>query len=480
MNPDLSTLFLLAEWSVRLVMFVVVVLRKRSPSSALLWLVVVAFLPFVGTVAYFLVGENRLGRRRRVEYQQVEELLRHSPRLVEQYRRASRPLYREPHRTLAALAEGVGASLPLGGNGVELLGDADEFLDALVEDIDHARHHCHLLYYIVQEDPRSERVFGSLLRARSRGVSCRFLVDAAGSRRFLESRSARRLRKAGVRLVAFMPVSPLRATVARLDLRNHRKVAVVDGRVGVVGSHNLSSPIYRGREAYGEWVDASLRVTGPVVHELQEVFLHDWSFAAGTLATDEAFFPPHIGAEPGAVAAVLPTGPGSPGTPLMDLVLQALGSARERCVLTTPYFVPDDALLSALRSAALRGVEVVLLVPRRGDRWVVQAAGRSHYGALMEVGVRIHEHTAGVLHAKTLTMDREFAVVGTANLDVRSFSLNFEVGLLVFDSDVSSRLHYLQTEYLDRSRRLTMAEWEDRGGTRVLGDNVAKLLTPLL
>ena len=180
------------------------------------------------------------------------------------------------------------------------------------------------------------------------------------------------------------------------------------------------------------------------------------------------------------VASLLPTAPTMERPPLLDVILQTLQLARERVVLTTPYFVPDDSMLQAMRAAALRGVEVVLVVPKRGDHGLTQAAGRSHYGFLLEAGVRILEYPGALLHAKTLTMDRELAILGSANLDVRSFSLNFELALLVYDTDFASQLHYLQAEYLEKAEPLLIERWQSRGLLRKAGDNLARLVTPLL
>ncbi|MEJ2502821.1 MAG: cardiolipin synthase, partial [Gemmatimonadota bacterium] len=460
-----------------------IVTRKRSANTALAWLAVVAFLPFLGALAYLLFGEVRLGRRRSARYQHLADAVRSDPALQRQFASSQQPPLSEAYRPLAALAGAGGAREPQPGNRLELMDDPVELFSHLAQDIDRSTHHCHLLFYIAddsKDDAVTAEVCEALIRARERDVDCRMLLDAAGSRHFLRGARAAALREAGVEVRAALPVSALRAAVARLDLRNHRKLCVVDGRVGYTGSHNLTDPVYPGKEAFGDWMDASVRVEGPVVYDLQELFLHDWAFSAGAVLPDSAFFPPLRGMPGDTIASLLPTSPSMERTPLLDVILQALQLARERVVLTTPYFVPDDSMLQAMRAAALRGVEVVLVVPKRGDHAVTQAAGRSHYGHLLGVGVQIHEYPGALLHAKTLTMDRHFAILGSANLDVRSFSLNFELALLVYDSDFASQLHYFQAEYLEAAEPLSLDAWSRRGRLQTIGDNVARLVTPLL
>ncbi|MFW6331132.1 MAG: cardiolipin synthase, partial [Gemmatimonadota bacterium] len=472
-------------WLVRIAMFVVIVTRKRSAGTALAWLAIVAFVPFVGALAYFLLGEVRLGKRRSRQYQQLQDAVDRSPELRRQFARHGHVTLTGSYRTVAHMAGAVGAREPRPGNRIELIDAPLLLFERLVRDIDRSEYHCHLLFYIADDsenDPVTRAVGDALMRAADRGVACRVLLDAAGSRRFLRGSTARQWREEGVKVEAALPVNPVRAMAARLDLRNHRKLCVIDGLYGYMGSHNLTDPIYPGKEAFGDWMDASVRIEGPVVYDLQEVFLHDWAFSVGTLPGDGNFFPALSSAQvhEGIAASLLPTAPSTGRSPLLDVILQTLQLSRERVVLTTPYFVPDDSMLQALRSASLRGVNVILVVPKRGDHALTQAAGRSHYGFLLDAGVEIREYPGALLHAKTLTMDRELAILGSANLDVRSFSLSFELALLVYDTDFASQLYYLQSEYLARAERLTRGAWERRGPLRSMADNVARLVTPLL
>ena len=474
------TSIILAEWLVRLVMFVVIVMRKRAPAKALGWLTIVAFVPFAGTILYFMLGELRLGRRRELAYTEFEDALIASPRLRRQLSAVYQPRLDERDRTLAHLVERVGGTPPYGGHHIELIGDTAELFRRVTEDIDRAWHHCHLLFYIANDDAHGRAVADALIRAQQRGVACRLALDAAGSRQYLRSATAQRLRGAGVDVIPLLPVSAPRAMVARLDLRNHRKLVVIDGRVGYTGGHNLTTPTYPGKERFGDWIDVSVRLTGPLVNELQEIFLHDCAFDGRAFATEEEFFPSGAEMSGHMNASLLPTGPLTPEQPLVDVITQALALARERIVLTTPYFVPHEGVLAGLRRAALRGVSCVLVVPRRSDHGITQAAGRSQYGYLLEAGVEIREFEGGLLHAKTLTIDRACAMISTANLDLRSFELNFELALLVYDSDFASEVHYLQTDYLGRSRPVTLREWAGRPFGRRLADNAAKLVAPIL
>ncbi|MBL8729648.1 MAG: cardiolipin synthase [Planctomycetes bacterium] len=472
----------LAEWSIRIGMAAIVVMRRRTPSAALAWLVVISFVPVVGAAAYLLIGENRLGSTRSRAYRAVVARIRAAEGDRRRLRAAFHADRPEHHLALARLAEALGAGSAMSGGAPQLLTDAAAFGRVLVADIDAARHHCHLLYFIFLADDHGVAVAQALTRAAQRGVACRLLVDGVGSRDFLASALRREIEQQGVVVVAALPVNVLRATVARLDLRNHRKLAIVDGGVAYVGSHNVANPVYPHKARFGAWVDASARLTGPVVNLLQEVFTQDWVFNGGELAEPDAFLAVAAeGIEQGGVPVqVLPTGPASKGGPLVDVLAQAIATARRKVVLTTPYFVPNEALLTSLRSAALRGIEIELIVPRRSDHAVAQAAGRSHYGFLLDVGVAIHEYEGGLLHAKTLTVDDDLAMIGSANLDLRSFLLNFELAVLVYDRDFTAQMQALHRGYLTRCRRLSVDGWRRRGRLRQAGDNVAQLLSPLL
>jgi len=472
----------IVQWAIRIGIGLLIVMRRRSPASALAWLVLVAMLPIPGMILYFLIGENRLGARDVERYRRVVDRVEHSGRYSRPDQRFHHPDIPINLRPIANLAHAYGGSRPLGGNTVEFIDETKGFIDGLVADLDEARTQCHLLYYIFTVDDYARRVAEALMRAAERGVACRLIADAVGSDDLIDDDLWYAMKNAGVQVAEALPVHALRARVARLDLRNHRKLAVIDGRIAYSGSHNISTPIYPKKEAFGAWVDATMRMVGPIVAPLQRMFIEDWALSTGELLPDhDELLPgdPDV-TEPGVIAQSLPTGPLSPEAPLQQVLLHALHMAREEVIFTTPYFVPDEATVNALCATARRGARVIMVVPKRSDNWITQAAGRSHYGKLLDDGVEIHEYTAGLLHAKTLTVDRAFGLIGTANVDLRSFYLNFEIAVLIYSTDSASELRFLQKRYMSESEPLNVPHWRARPWRYRLGDNLAKLMSPLL
>ena len=472
--------FLYLEFALQLgVAGMVLVRRVRKPAVATAWIVTVMAVPLVGAALYLLVGESRVGRRRAARHAAIvskvdtPEVHRHAdPRSV-QVRLA------EEQRQLARLAGSVSHGPVLAGNRVELSGDSAANIQRMVADIDAARLHVHLLTYIFLLDGSGRAVAQALARAAARGVATRLLVDAVGSKDFLRSEVRSMLERAGVQVTPALPVSIVRAVIARLDIRNHRKLLVVDGEVAWTGSQNIADAAFAPKARYAPWVDCVVRLEGPLARELQVVFVEDWSMErdedlSGVLAIEPAF---RDGGVPGQVVA---TGPNFGNEAMTSLVQAAVQLARTEIVLTTPYFVPDLPMQAALGVAARRGVETHLVVPRRNDSWLVQRASRGLYEELLSCGVHIHEFTGGLLHAKTIVVDRMLSVVTSANLDRRSFELNFEMGVLLYDEAFSERLRALQQGYMDRSVAVALEEWRRRPMGRRMLEGAAGLVSPLL
>lgn len=471
--------FLLAfDLCLRLAVVVQIIMRgPRASDSSRAWILLVVFLPLVGIPIWLLLGEARLGRRRRERYRSIAE------RVADQVARMGpSPEHRAEaaeYGPTIALAEAVGGTPPRSGNELELMGDSIVFIDRLADDIEAAQSSCHLLFYIFVEDEAGWRIGEALKSASSRGVSCRLLLDSVGSRPFLRSRYAASLREAGVEVVESLPANLIRMAFARVDLRNHRKIAVVDGRVGYTGSQNIAAAAFALKPLFAPWVDCMLRIRGPVVGDLQAIFVRDWFLETeepleGLLAERPA---PRQGGVP---VQILPTGPNNDNEALAQLALASFHGAQEELILTTPYFVPGEAEVVSLCTAAKRGVSVRLVVPARNDSPLVQAVSRSHYERLIDAGVEVFEYQEGLLHAKTLTVDRDLALVTTANFDRRSFDLNFEVSTLVYDSDFASQLRLLQRDYMGRSTAVTLAQVQGRSWLRRFAYNAAGIFSPVL
>ena len=459
------------------VVFVLLRPRVRQPSS-LAWILVIVVLPVAGIVLYLVVGEVRTGSRRKRRHRTIQRNIRAVVRKAWSTSSGDTvvPWGTESIARLARLGD---ETRPRQGNRLTLLATADSFVRSLVHDIDAAERHVHLLFYIYLDDEVGRAVASALIRARERDVACRLLVDNVGSTDFLRSRLCRELRDAGVRVVAALPTRITQIVSIRFDMRNHRKIGVVDGRVGYTGSHNVASEHFHPKPRFGPWVDATLRIVGPAVRDLQALFIEDWYMDTTENLDHLIAYTPKEHAD-GRIVQIVGTGVNSQNEALVRVIQSAVHMAREELIITTPYFVPDDGTLAALTTAAIRGVRTIIVVPARNDSPLVALASRSFYDTLMDAGVEVHEYTRGLLHAKTITVDRDFALVSTANLDRRSFEINFEISTLIYDSDFASQLRLLQMRYLEDCVRVDAARWAARHWPRRLAENAAGLVSALL
>ena len=473
----LTLSYITFEWVVRIVM-IPVVMRKRSPQSAMAWLVVVFFEPSIGVVMYLLIGETHLGRarlkRRRKAIEKID-LMR--PLVAMDAAIVAARVPQEQH-DLARLTRKVGDMQALGGNTIELLDDTDGFLDRLVEAIDGAQFTAHLEYYIYSNDESGRRISEALKRAAKRGVRCRLLVDGVGSKVFLR-KGARALRQAGVEVVPSLPVNLLRALLWRIDLRNHRKITVIDNRIAFAGSQNIINAYY-GSRFVGAWRDLSVRIEGPAAFQLQRVFLEDWSAERPDADIYDSGAPmtPELVGNVSIQSA--PSGPDEGNAAFGDLLIACINEAEHRLVMTTPYFVPDEPVMAALRVASLRGIEIDLVIPKKGNHPLVNAAARAYFDELIAANINVHLHTNGLLHAKTLGVDDSFVLIGSGNFDIRSFTLNFELMQLFFGPEAVRELGLFHEHCFEESEPLDVEAWRQRGRFVRFRDNFAKLMSPLL
>jgi cardiolipin synthase A/B len=468
-----SLIYLASEWVIRFVMLVYVP-QKRSAAAARAWLLLIFLLPWPGLLVYAFFGRAFLPRRRLQRQKRLEKHLEEKREGLREILGAAEDLP-AGIRPLAILGEDLGGFRPLGGNSVELLPDYSGAIDRLVADIECSTNTAHLLLYIFEGDGTGERVADALVRAAKRGVTCRVVMDALGSKRGLKVLGPR-MRAAGVEVTPALPVGLFRRHTARYDLRNHRKIAVLDGRIGYAGSQNVVDGLFvKGYPNEELWA----RVEGPVVLQLQAVFLSDYFCETGAMFDGPEQFPmvPAAGAS---TCQVVPSGPSFRRENGQELIIEMLYTARERVCITTPYFIPDEPFLEALRTAARRGVEVRLVLSMHANQPLSQLAQRAYYDDLLEVGIHVHLYEPRFLHAKHLTVDSEVALIGSTNMDIRSFALNEEVNLLVYDPAVVAGVRAIQERYLAHSEELTLAVWRSRPPWTKVAHNTARLLDSLL
>ncbi|MCA9039521.1 MAG: cardiolipin synthase [Planctomycetaceae bacterium] len=468
-------IYLISEWVLR-IMMVPVVTYRRKPNSAMAWLLIIFFEPWIGFIIYMLIGENRLPQRRIRQHDRLLARLEKLSKRFQEHPQVMKPEYDAKLQSAIDLAERLGYMPIVGDNAVTLLDNTDATIDQLIADIDQAQNHVHMLFYIFRDDKTGNRIVDALSRAVDRGVKCRLLVDAVGSSEFLKHSRAELIQK-GIEVHAALPVQFFRRKAARIDLRNHRKIAIIDGITSYTGSQNIVDADY-GRKKLA-WHDLMIRMEGPVTVELQAVFLTDWYFETSEILEGTEIFPDPVSA--GDIPSqTLPSGPNYPTENHQRMVLAMLHAAQKQVTITTPYFIPDEALLQAIQVAVLRGVDVTLILPEESDQVIVGAAARGYYGVLLEMGARIFLYQPGLLHAKTITIDSSISMIGSSNFDIRSFALNFELTMMLYGEPFTGKLRMLQEKYLGSSRELLLDEWNQRPYFRRLFQNVMRLFSPLL
>lgn len=451
-----------------------------SPPGRLAWFIVLNLFPYFGSGAYFLFGEIDIGNRAIKRHDEIFAEIRAKASYFMGDPASSGDLIKRIYRPAFQYASSINGFYPLDGNTAELMADGDMTLTSMVADIDAATDHVHVLYYIWLTDNTGTAVAEALIRAAQRGVTCRAMADGLGSRGLIKSELWKRMSAAGVQVAVALPFNNLIRTIvtSRLDLRNHRKITVVDARITYCDSRNSADPEFLVKEKYGPWIDIMLRFEGPVVAQNQLLFASDWMQATGESLDVIPLQSEAI--EGGFPAQVMGVGPTERRGATPQLFSNLFACAEEELTLTTPYFVPDATVLEALCAAAHRGVAVTLVYPKKNDSWIVAAASRSYYNRLLEAGCVIYEHREGLLHSKTLTVDGKVSLIGSSNLDLRSFDLNYENNILLQDKDITQAIAERQQEYIENSDPVelhTVLAWRYY---RRVWNNVIATIGPIL
>jgi cardiolipin synthase len=453
----------------------------REPASRIAWVAVIAAVPVFGMLIYLLFGEVNIGRRRTSRMREVIEGL---SSLATQSTGGERKIEVDVPRRyeqLFRLGRSISGLAPIGGNSGALLADSNAAIDAMVTDIDAAREHVHLLFYIWLADNNGLKIVAAVKRAAARGVTCRVIADGLGSRSMIRSPHWQAMREAGVRVALALPIGNplLQPLVGRMDVRNHRKILVVDGKITYCGSQNCADPEFRVKAKYAPWVDAVIRFEGPIARQNQFLFASDWMTYSNEDIRD-VLDTPVPASSPGFAAQVIGTGPTVRQSAMPEMFESLIYAARRDLVITTPYYVPNESMQSALRASARRGVDVTVAFPARNDSWIVAGASRSYYQELLDAGVKIYEYIGGLLHTKSLTVDGDVTLIGSANMDRRSFDLNFENNILFYDANLTAAVRARQREYLTCSNRITCETVNSWSTPRRLWNNTLAVLGPIL
>ena len=454
---------------------------RRPVGVVLAWFLIVVLFPLIGISLYILIGERPVGRKltRKIirmdkEYAAITESMR-------KHYQADKQLLPFEGRALSLLAESKNGSPVIAGNKIELFTSSLEILQHFIDEINQAKQTLHLEFYIWALGGDADRVGEALIAAAKRGVTCKVLLDSLGSKDWFKSNWPSRLRSAGIQVTEALPIQIGRFQFRRADLRLHRKIFVIDNTIVWTGSMNMVDPrSFKQDSGVGEWVDAMVRIEGPVASQFELTFSFDWSVDNPRITHFNQVMPASTPAEGRVLAQEFSSGPVYRDDILYQVLLSAIMDAREELTITTPYFGPDDGLIQALMAAAGRGVKVTLIVPKLNDSTLVAWSSRSFYADLMDAGVHIAEFHGGLLHTKSLLIDKRVAVFGSVNFDQRSLRLNFEISLIVYNDEFCSKLETLIESYLAQSDMVDPVSWAKRPRWRVMLENAAHLSSPLL
>lgn len=479
----LNWLMLFGYWLLVAGVTLRILIKRRTVSSSMVWLLIIFIVPLLGVICYLTFGELYLGKRRAERAREMWPAtaqwltdLKATPHIF-----SSRTS--DVASALFKLCENRQGIPGVKGNQLQLLTSSREVMNALIRDIDLSQHSIEMVFYIWQPGGRADLVAEALIRASRRGVYCRLLLDSAGSRQFFLSHWPHRLQQTGIDVVETLRVNWWRVFLRRLDLRQHRKIVLIDNAIAYTGSMNLVDPRFFKQDAgVGQWVDLMARMEGPVATTLGIIYACDWEIETGNRILppqpDRVVMPFEQAA--GHIIHVIASGPGFPEDLIHQSLLTAIYSAREQLIMTTPYFVPSDDLLHAICNAALRGVDVSLIVPKDNDSIMVAWASRSFFSELLSAGVKIYQFENDLLHTKSVLIDGQLSLVGTVNLDMRSLWLNFEITLVIDDQDFGNELHCVQSDYIARSKLLDPEIWANRAWWRRICERLFYFLSPLL
>lgn len=450
----------------------VVILDNRHPVKTLAWLMVLVFLPIIGLILYFFFGQS-VRKERLISKRSFINIAR---KPLRGYWRKPPGDLPEECRSLVTLFRRMNRSMPFGGNQTTLYTDGESMMDDLLEAIRNASHHIHLEYYIIEDDEVGQAIADALIQKVDEGVIVRVIYDDVGCWRVKEKYFLR-MKEKGVQVEPFLKVHfPILSR--RMNYRNHRKLAVIDGKVGFIGGMNLAKRYVYG-VSWGTWRDTTIRIEGAAVQGLQTVFLMDWNFITRQVIHDMDYFP-MTEAEGHSHIQIVTSKPVGRWREIMQGYLHAISNARKYIYIQTPYFMPTEQILTALQTAALSGVDVRIMLPWKADSRVIQMCSRSYLRDVMESGVKVLFYQSGFLHAKTMVIDDHISTVGSTNMDFRSFEYNFEVNAFMYDTQTAVRLKNIFLDDQQHCSYITSQRWAHRSWWRKVEESIFRLFAPLM
>lgn len=456
----------------------IVLLEYKHPSKTVAWLLISFCVPFIGFVMYYFLAQEYTARRRVRKRWFVEQVMEHLPHLevINDEKQLSNVQMQEQHR-LFQMIEALSDSPVLGGNRSKVLTNGHDTYQAMLQALRGAKHHIHIEFYILRDDVVGSMFQKLLIEKAKQGVKIRIIVDGVGSLE-LKKRYIRELEQAGIEFYWFLPVW-LAFFRRRLNYRNHRKIIIVDGRIGFLGGINIGEEYIGRNEKTGFWRDTHLQIEGNAVYNLQAVFLHDWALASSQRLHDWELFPVQedLGTEE---IKLVSSGPDTSWDAIQELYFGALNNAKERVWIVTPYFIPDPSIQLALKVAAVSGIDVRIIIPEKSDSRIVDWASRSYLEELLQSGVRFYSYQKGFIHSKTIVMDRALACVGTANMDMRSFFSNFELNAVLFDEAAIDRVEEDFILDFNDSVPIHYEQFIKRSRWQKMMEALSRLLSPLL
>jgi len=477
-------LFYPLAWIIYLItilfIIILVVQQKGDPLKTISWVIVLLLLPVIGIVFYFYFGQNYrrekifnrkglsdLERMRDFSHMQIDELpdkeFLKNPKIKSKLHIITLLL----NNSKALLSE---------HNSLKIYTYGKDAFDVILNDIENAKKHIHLEYYIIEDDKIGRKVRDLLIKKAKEGIDVKVIYDDMGSWS-LSNKFLKPMEEAGIQIHAFLPVRFPYFT-NKINFRNHRKIVVVDGEIGHVGGMNIADRYIEGISNLVMWLDMKLRIIGEAVHSLQVIFLTDWYFVTQHALNDDTYFPTHNVCEKRLVQ-ITASGPDSDWASIMQAYFAAIATATDHIYIASPYFIPNESILTALKTANMGGVDVRIMLPFKSDSHLVYRSTLSFVNELLDAGVKIYFYSKGFNHAKLMLVDGIFASIGTANMDIRSFDQNFEVNALIYDEETTARLESLFLEDIKTCKFYTKEEWESRHWLNNTKEAMARLLSPL-